>query len=252
MSSVLASPPEATLTVDRAHEARFRLAMDQEFFTLSGVGVVVTGTVLSGSVHVEDLWELISPSGLTARVRSLHTQNKPAGMGQAGDRCALNLVGPACLRRRSAAAIWLSIPNCMRRPTASMQVYVCCRMWRSQLASGFRYDCITLQPRLGRGSCCSVMIQFDRVNRPRCNWCWIGRSPPRCRTAMSSGMSRRGTRWAGGGSLICVRQPGGVVALSGRRNVRPWPLPIRRLRLRPYSTRHRLPGISRSSRVIGP
>src|SRR5262245_7137276 len=82
---------EAALTVDRAHEARFRLAIDR-VFTLSGVGVVVTGTVLSGSVHVGD-WELISPSGLSARVRSLHTQNKPAEIGQAGDRCALNLVG---------------------------------------------------------------------------------------------------------------------------------------------------------------
>jgi selenocysteine-specific elongation factor len=82
---------EAALTVDRAHEARFRLAIDR-VFTLSGVGVVVTGTALSGSVHVGD-WELISPSGLSARVRSLHTQNKPAEIGQAGDRCALNLVG---------------------------------------------------------------------------------------------------------------------------------------------------------------
>ena len=82
---------EAALSVDRAHEARFRLAIDR-VFTLSGVGVVVTGTVLSGSVHAGD-WELISPSGLSARVRSLHTQNKPAEIGQAGDRCALNLVG---------------------------------------------------------------------------------------------------------------------------------------------------------------
>lgn len=82
---------EAALTVDRAHEACFRLAIDR-VFTLSGVGVVVTGTVMSGSVHVGD-WELISPSGLSARVRSLHTQNKPAEIGQAGDRCALNLVG---------------------------------------------------------------------------------------------------------------------------------------------------------------
>jgi selenocysteine-specific elongation factor len=48
--------------------------------------------VLSGSVHVGDR-ELVSPSGLPARVRSLHTQNSPAEIGQAGDRCALNLVG---------------------------------------------------------------------------------------------------------------------------------------------------------------
>ena len=82
---------EAALTVDRAAEDRFRLAVDR-VFTLRGVGVVVTGTVLSGSVQVGDR-ELVSPSGLPARVRSLHTQNSPAEIGQAGDRCALNLVG---------------------------------------------------------------------------------------------------------------------------------------------------------------
>ncbi len=76
---------------DRAAEARFRLAVDR-VFTLSGVGVVVTGTVLSGSVHVGD-HVLISPSGLSARVRSLHAQNTPAEAGRAGDRCALNLAG---------------------------------------------------------------------------------------------------------------------------------------------------------------
>jgi selenocysteine-specific elongation factor len=82
---------EAALMVERAHDARFRLTVDR-VFTLSGIGVVVTGTVLSGSVHVRD-WEILSPSGLPARVRSLHTQNRPAEIGQAGDRCALNLVG---------------------------------------------------------------------------------------------------------------------------------------------------------------
>ena len=82
---------EAASTVDRPAEGRFRLAIDR-VFRLSGVGVVVTGTVLSGSVHVGD-GELISPSGLPSRVRSLHTQNRPAEIGQAGDRCALNLAG---------------------------------------------------------------------------------------------------------------------------------------------------------------
>lgn len=76
---------------DRAASARFRLAVDR-VFTLTGVGVVVTGTVLSGTVHVGDE-VLISPSELTARVRSLHAQNKPAQQGRAGDRCALNLAG---------------------------------------------------------------------------------------------------------------------------------------------------------------
>jgi selenocysteine-specific elongation factor len=76
---------------DRSSEARFRLAVDR-VFTLPGIGVVVTGTVLSGSVHVGDRVS-VSPSGQAARVRSLHAQNRPADSGQAGDRCALNLVG---------------------------------------------------------------------------------------------------------------------------------------------------------------
>ncbi len=78
-------------TADRSNEARFRLAVDR-VFTLQGVGVVVTGTVLSGSVHIGDR-VLLSPSGLAARVRSIHAQNKPADIGRAGDRCALNLAG---------------------------------------------------------------------------------------------------------------------------------------------------------------
>jgi len=70
----------------------FRLSVDR-VFTLSGVGVVVTGTVLSGTVRVGDE-VTISPAGLSARVRSLHAQNKQSTEGKAGDRCSLNLAGP--------------------------------------------------------------------------------------------------------------------------------------------------------------
>ena len=72
-------------------QGRFRLAVDRSF-TLTGVGTVVTGTVLSGTVAVSD-HVTISPSGLAARVRSIHAQNRPTDRGQAGERCALNLAG---------------------------------------------------------------------------------------------------------------------------------------------------------------
>ena len=75
----------------RSAESTFRLAVDR-CFTLAGAGVVVTGTVLSGSVSVGNR-VVISPSGLTARVRSLHVQNRVAEVGRAGERCALNLAG---------------------------------------------------------------------------------------------------------------------------------------------------------------
>jgi selenocysteine-specific elongation factor len=72
-------------------KGRFRLAVDRSF-SLMGVGTVVTGTVLSGAVAVGD-HVTISPSGISARVRSIHAQNRPTDRGQAGERCALNLAG---------------------------------------------------------------------------------------------------------------------------------------------------------------
>lgn len=70
---------------------RFRLAVDRSF-ALQGTGTVVTGTVLSGEVRIGDV-VTVSPSGLQARVRSIHAQNQKAEVGTAGDRCALNLAG---------------------------------------------------------------------------------------------------------------------------------------------------------------
>jgi selenocysteine-specific elongation factor len=75
----------------REISGRFRLAVDR-CFTLSGIGTVVTGTVVSGSVAVGD-HVTVSPSGIAARVRSIHAQNKPAQRGRSGERCALNLTG---------------------------------------------------------------------------------------------------------------------------------------------------------------
>jgi len=82
---------EAGVLSERREDGRFRMAVDR-VFTLPGIGVVVTGTVLSGTVRLKDT-VTISPTGLAARVRSIHAQNRPADAGRAGDRCALNLAG---------------------------------------------------------------------------------------------------------------------------------------------------------------
>ncbi|MDH7795838.1 selenocysteine-specific elongation factor [Beijerinckia sp. GAS462] len=75
----------------QADNGRFRLAVDR-CFILPGAGTVVTGTVLSGQVSVGDHL-IVSPTGLAARVRSIHAQNQPRERGLAGERCALNLAG---------------------------------------------------------------------------------------------------------------------------------------------------------------
>jgi selenocysteine-specific elongation factor len=82
---------EKEVTRKRAAAGRFRLAVDRSF-SLTGVGTVVTGTVLSGMVAVGDQVS-VSPSGMAARVRSIHAQNRPADRGETGERCALNLTG---------------------------------------------------------------------------------------------------------------------------------------------------------------
>src|SRR5437899_1370292 len=70
---------EALRFARRSASGRFRLAVDRSF-TLRGIGTVATGTVLSGSVGVGD-GVVVSPSGLAARIRSIHAQNRVAERG---------------------------------------------------------------------------------------------------------------------------------------------------------------------------
>lgn len=92
----IAALRQALLSCEADIQARvatgpLRFAIDRSF-TLAGVGTVVTGIVLAGRVALDD-HVLISPSGLSARVRGIHAQNRKAVEGLAGQRCALNLAG---------------------------------------------------------------------------------------------------------------------------------------------------------------
>jgi selenocysteine-specific elongation factor len=69
----------------------FRLAIDR-VFTLAGHGTVVAGTVFSGTVRAGDN-VVVFPSNIPIRVRSIHSQNRPAEVGHSGERCALNITG---------------------------------------------------------------------------------------------------------------------------------------------------------------
>ena len=76
----------------RASASHFRMTVDRSF-TIKGIGTVVTGAVQSGRVCVDDQL-MVSPVGISVRVRSLHAQNQAATTAVAGQRCALNLVAP--------------------------------------------------------------------------------------------------------------------------------------------------------------
>lgn len=91
-----------------------RLAIDR-CFVLAGAGVVVTGTVHAGEIRVDDRM-LLTPSGLEARVRSLHAQNRVAEVGRAGERCALNLSGPRLSKDAIRRGDWVVGPE-LHAPT---------------------------------------------------------------------------------------------------------------------------------------
>jgi selenocysteine-specific elongation factor len=96
-----------------------RLAVDR-CFVLSGAGVVVTGTVHAGEIRVDDRL-LLTPSGIEARVRSLHAQNRPAEIGRAGERCALNLAGPKLSKDAIKRGEWVVSPE-LHAPTDRIDV----------------------------------------------------------------------------------------------------------------------------------
>ena len=110
---------EAKALGERATDGRFRLAVDRSF-TLAGIGVVVTGTVLSGIVRMKDQ-VVLSPSGFSARVRSLHAQNRAAEVGHAGERCALNLSGPRLSKESVKRGDWVVSPE-LHAPTDRLDV----------------------------------------------------------------------------------------------------------------------------------
>ncbi len=75
----------------QAARRQFRLAVDRAF-NVRGAGLVVTGTVHSGVVSLEqELYVL--PGNHQARVREIHAQNQSSDTATVGDRCAINLSG---------------------------------------------------------------------------------------------------------------------------------------------------------------
>lgn len=100
-----------------AGAGRFRLMVDRAF-TLAGAGTVVTGTIASGAVAVGDMVRL-SPSGLMARIRGLHAQNRPVDRATAGQRAALNLAGDGVTKEAIARGD-VVLDSALHAPTARM------------------------------------------------------------------------------------------------------------------------------------
>lgn len=93
----------------RSEDGYFRLAIDRAF-SVTGSGVVVTGTAFAGQVRVGDELTL-SPTGRSVRVRGLHAQNREAQAARAGQRVALNLAGERLAVAQISRGDWLLEPT---------------------------------------------------------------------------------------------------------------------------------------------
>jgi len=81
----------AALAEPRDSRALARLPIDR-VFTMKGFGTVVTGTLISGTIHREDELEVF-PTARKVRVRGIQVHGQSADQALAGQRTALNLAG---------------------------------------------------------------------------------------------------------------------------------------------------------------
>ena len=81
----------ALATESEENDGISRLYIDR-VFTVQGFGVVVTGTLIGGSINREQRM-VILPQGHDVRVRGIQVHNETAPVAQAGQRTAVNLSG---------------------------------------------------------------------------------------------------------------------------------------------------------------
>jgi selenocysteine-specific elongation factor len=80
----------------------FRLWVDRSF-SMTGAGQIVTGTVASGEIAVDDV-VVAQPDGHPVRVRGIHHHGKPVPAVGTGMRAALNIVGSTAIERGALIA----------------------------------------------------------------------------------------------------------------------------------------------------
>ncbi len=80
-----------TDTIQKRDIGSARLFVDRRF-TIQGMGTVVTGTLLEGSLTIDQQVE-IQPSGKTSRIRNLQTHQTEIKEAHPGSRVAVNLAG---------------------------------------------------------------------------------------------------------------------------------------------------------------
>lgn len=114
----------------RDSRAPFRMWIDRAF-NLKGQGLVVTGSVLSGTLRTGDAVR-ISPTEQTGKVRELETHNQATGVVAAGQRASVNLAGI------NLAEVGRGMFLSSDRIAVASAVWDAAIQWRTRFPSGTR------------------------------------------------------------------------------------------------------------------
>lgn len=188
----------------RPVDGPFRLPVDR-VFTLPGIGVVVTGTVLSGVVRVDERL-CVSPSGLPVRVRSVHAQNRAAESARAGDRCALNLAGPGVSKEAIRRGDVVLEPS-LHAPTDRIDALV--TLLKSEPKAIGQWSPVRLHHATAELGGHLVLLDKNNLAPGACATVQVVLDKPIAATALDRFIIRDGSarRTIGGGQFIDLRAP---------------------------------------------
>jgi len=123
--AVVTGDAQAASEHELAARKRFRMPIDR-VFSVPGEGLVVTGTVLDGSVSIGDRMAIgPRPDQLLLRVRGLRVAGENARHATAGVRLAVNLGGPGAHVDRMRRGDWL-VAASLNHPCQTVDAWVNC------------------------------------------------------------------------------------------------------------------------------
>jgi selenocysteine-specific elongation factor len=104
---------------NRSVDGNFRMAIDR-VFSLKGIGLIVTGMVFDGITRVNEIL-VLSSDGSSVRVRGIRANNAVSDRAQAGERCAINIVGRGVSESSVRRGNWL-MHSSLQVPTRRIDV----------------------------------------------------------------------------------------------------------------------------------